>query len=369
MFLGGTQDNSDLRLTTGGTNGWYQAITGDGGCCNINPSDPDLVYVTKQYLYVWGSSNGGATYSPRISGLGDGNNKSLALFVAPVEMDKNAPFVLYAGGTSVWESRDGAHTWHSFFAPRPGNPKCSAISVGPALVGPESADLWFGYEDGQLVSSANRGASWWNRNPTGGPLPDGRFVTDIEVSPHDRNVVLVSFGGYEPDGVWLTTNGGGSWTDATGDAAPYELPSVQVNCVSFHPSHPDWIYAGTDIGLFASEDRGHTWNVTSRYGDSEGPVFTEVDDIIWHSDSRLIAVTHGRGMYECTPLEVVFVDAAASGYEDGTWNDPWNTVGEGLNAIGPGATLSVRGGAYSAGPQVVTRRITLTSNNGTAVIQ
>ena len=35
----------------------------------------------------------------------------------------------------------------------------------------------------------------------------------------------------------------------------------------------------------------------------------------------------------------------------------------------PGATLSIRNGNYLAGPRTITRRVTLTSNSGMAVIQ
>ena len=52
-----------------------------------------------------------------------------------------------------------------------------------------------------------------------------------------------------------------------------------------------FVYAGTEVGLFASEDSGTTWSPTN-----QGPTNCSVDDLFWMGET-LVSVTHGRGMY------------------------------------------------------------------------
>jgi len=41
-------------------------------------------------------------------------------------------------------------------------------------------------------------------------------------------------------------------------------------------SNPNFLYAGTGVGLYASEDSGATWSPTN-----EGPTNCSVDDLFW----------------------------------------------------------------------------------------
>jgi photosystem II stability/assembly factor-like uncharacterized protein len=97
----------------------------------------------------------------------------------------------------------------------------------------------------------------------------------------------VAFGGFSPGNLWRSDNGGGTWTNIAGN-----LPSAPVRAVTVHPGEPDWFYAGTEVGIFATEDRGATWSPTN-----EGPANVSVDDLFWMGN-RLICVTHGRGLFE-----------------------------------------------------------------------
>jgi hypothetical protein len=78
--------------------------------------------------------------------------------------------------------------------------------------------------------------------------------------------------------------GGGADLSAT-------LPTAPVRAVTVHPRRAGFVYAGTEVGLFASEDSGTTWTPTN-----EGPTNCSVDDLFWMGET-LISVTHGRGMY------------------------------------------------------------------------
>lgn len=355
VIVGGTQDNDMLRYTGGGTESWYQAATGDGGACSVDPNDPSIIYRYSPPLWVGKSTDGGDTYFPASNGIEDTNN---ALSVAPVVMDEVNSSILYAGGASIWRTTNAAASWSRRRSPVGADVFCSAIDAW-------GSEIWAGYTNGTVSRSTNNGVTWVNVDGNG-PLPD-RSVTDIEISPYFVGEALVTFGGYESDNVWFTSNFGATWTLRSG-TPPFDIPELQVNTITYHPANPDWIYVGTDLGIFASETVGLTWNVTPAHGDHDGPANVEVDDLLWHGPF-LVAVTHGRGMYRCRPLDVVWVDIANGGAEDGTQQRPYDTIGEGIAASGHGTTLSVRTGTYTEGAVLFDRRGVTNATGGTVVVR
>jgi len=364
MILGGSQDNDDLLFTTsGGAQGWFQAETGDGTYCAINPVDQDTMYACYPRLAIQRSIDGGQTYQDSFTGIEDQGQESTALFVSPFALDKVAPRYLYAGGLSIWKSSDYGNHWVEVLGPNASDPRCSAIEIAPN----GSRVVWVGYENGYILKTENFGMDWTYVEDFGGPLPN-EPVTDIEINPNDPEMALITFGGYYSNRVWLTVDGGDNWTCRSG-SGENSLPEVQVNCITFHPGNENWLYVGTDIGMFASEDLGQTWNVTPRYGSSEGPVFTEVSDLIWHSNRSLIAVTYGRGMFQCQPVGEVWVDQATSGYEDGTPFYPFDTIVEGYQRAGNGTKLVIFEGQYVEPGLVMEKRLRIDTRNGTVIIR
>jgi len=309
VIVGGAQDNDKLRYRPAdGVNGWFQLQTGDGGYCAVDPTDPDN---------------------------------------------------LVAGGTSIWRTTNGGSNWSQIRAPISGSPKCSAISIKPG----NSNEIWVGYTDGVISCTTNAGSNWTNVH-TG--VPD-RWIMDIEASPHFLNEAIVVLGGYNADNVWITGNGGTSWAQRTG-TAPDALPALQVNTTSYHPTDVDWIYIGSDLGIFASEDFGVTWNATPAYDNNDGPANVEVDDLFWYED-MLVAATYGRGMFQTRPLPTVYVDLGNAGTEDGTLAHPYDTVGEGIDASGNGTTLSIRTATYLEGATVFDRAGVVVATDGTVVVR
>ena len=45
-------------------------------------------------------------------------------------------------------------------------------------------------------------------------------------------------------------------------------------------SNPNFLYAGTEVGLYASEDSGATWSPTNK-----GPTNCSVDDLFWMGET------------------------------------------------------------------------------------
>ena len=99
-------------------------------------------------------------------------------------------------------------------------------------------------------------------------------------------IVYVSFGGYRNDNLWKTSDGGATWKRSGST-----FPEAPIRAIAIHPVKRNFVYVGTEVGVFASEDGGATWSPTN-----EGPTNCSVDDLFWMGNT-LVAVTHGRGMF------------------------------------------------------------------------
>ncbi len=395
-LLGGTQDNRTLNLNInepawGGWNpdAWYQWTTGDGGYCAIHPVTSGFMYEESQWMQITRSGNFGQSYSLATNGLADAQNNGAAnqqsLFIAPFEMDPNSGSTLVAGGLSVWRTTDSASNWSAVRAPvGRNNVFVSALAVTPG----NSARIWAGYSDGEIaLSRGNFPNLAWDRVDLNPPMP-GRFVTEIHPHRTNPNVVFVSVGGFSNLGlntnVWrgdVVPGPGGTnavnWTLING-AAPASLPDLPVYTVTSHPDNPSWLYVGTDLGVFASEDAGQTWSTTPASGGNgnEGPANVIVMDLFWLPSAvdiphppQLVAATHGRGMFRVPVLDTVYVDLAnSSGTETGTSQWPFDTFAEGYNAAGNGSRMIIRTGAYDETALMTKRLRSVTAESGAVVI-
>jgi photosystem II stability/assembly factor-like uncharacterized protein len=306
--VGGTQDNGTLLYTpAGGSEGWTEMFGGDGGWCAADPTDPNVVYGEYVFLNIHRSLNGGAS-AEYISGqywtgsswawkpvpyrIPDAATRN-ALFIAPFVLDPNAPNRLLAGGLSLWRTNDAKRpntnatgpAWRSIKSSAGGYISALAVAKGDSDV------VWAGHEDGQVFKTTNGTAPTpiWQRVDHAGPrpLPANRYCTGITIDARDHDTVYVTFGGYTQGNVWKTVDAGATWSNL-GQA----LPAAPARALAIHPDHSDLLYAGTEVGVFASEDGGATWSPTN-----EGPTNCSVDDLFW-MDRVLVCVTHGRGMFQ-----------------------------------------------------------------------
>ena len=99
--------------------------------------------------------------------------------------------------------------------------------------------------------------------------------------------------------VWKTTNlsgGAGTWAPAGNG-----IPDVPVNSLTIDPAQPNNLYAATDIGVYATIDGGASW-----FPYSEGLPRVAVFDIAFQNAATRVLrlATHGRGIWERTPLPV-----------------------------------------------------------------
>jgi hypothetical protein len=363
IIVGGAQDNDKLHYSPANGTNWLHPTTGDGGFAAVDYINPNILYGEYSNLEIRRSDDGGVSYSNKISGLADAQNGATSLFIAPFSMDPNVPTVLVAGGASIWRTQNSADDWSAIRGPVAGSQLCSAIDIAHG----NGTIIWVGYNGGRISRSSWSPATGWTWTDVDGPVPD-RYVTDIAINPFNSDEVFVTIGGYLFDDVWMTTNAGQTWQNRTG-LAPYYLPAVQVNTVRYNPQNENWVYVGTDLGVFGSEDKGRHWSILRRYGSNEGPANVAVDELFWQGTEYLIAATHGRGMYRARIPFDIFVDVNNPAAGDGTVANPFHSLATGVNTLVNGTTLHINAGIYPEAPIRLDKRGQIITTNGPVTVR
>lgn len=369
VICGGAQDNDHLRYHDSGewsgAGQWFQSKTGDGGYAAIDPTNSQVQFCEYVYLSIKKSTDGGDTWNNSVNGLTDAGKNNNALFIAPFVMDPNDPNILVAGGINIWRTIDGGSNWSAI---RTGGNKCSAIDIANG----NSKIIWIGDTFGHVKFTTDADVetpTWTDVDDGTNPLPD-RYVTDIAINPNNSNEVWVTFGEYEADNVWYTPDSGTTWLNRSG-AAPYDLPALQVNTVRVHPRNSNYIFIGTDLGIFASEDKGLNWAIDPRYPgqNNELPSNVAVSELFWQGDDYLIAATHGRGMYRANPISTIYVDKTASPGGNGSKIAPYQTVTEAVNAARNGSVISIKSNTYDEPAILITTSGIVKTTNGSTIIK
>ena len=288
LIVGGTQDNGSLIYLNNGGTDWQQFGPGDGGFVAVDASTPSLTHAYGEYVYltlyradrldqalVGGQFSGGAIYN----GISDAGNSATSLFISPFALNPGNPSMMYAGGASLWRSTNVADETPTWTAVAKSGSLISQIAVAEGAPN----NVWFGTIRGAVYSSTTATPAFTSKS-TGLP---GRMVLSLLVDKTNPSTVYAGFGGYTKANLWRTTNGGSSWTNIHGN-----LPAVPIYAVQRHPTNPNYLYAGTEVGVFASENGGATWSTVN-----DGPANVPVMRLFWLNDTTLVAATHGRGMY------------------------------------------------------------------------
>ncbi len=309
-ICGGLQDNENWvgpsRTSTkdGIVNAdWIPIGGGDGFYCVFDAKDPEIVYAESQ---------GGALQrldlrSGQLKELRPEPAEGAASFRfhwnAPLVGSGHDPDVLYLAGNRVFELRARGEQWRALSpdlsTQEPSRTTTSgsgAETYGVVYTLAESPAskglLWAGTDDGKLWVTENGGASWTDLSANVPPPARGQWISRVEPGRADPKVAYLAVdahrsGDYRPL-VLRTADLGRTWQPIATDL-PADGP---VKVVREDSSNPQVLYAGTEFGLFLSLDRGAHWTELG------GLPTVAVDDILVHArDHDLVIATHGRSLY------------------------------------------------------------------------
>ncbi|PKH07988.1 hypothetical protein [Moritella sp. Urea-trap-13] len=285
-LVGGTQDNGTL-VYNGDSENWTSTYGGDGGFSAADPTDDNYLYGEYVYLRLHRSSNGGISSKSIYTNdmINDSPN-----FIAPFILDPNNPSRMLAGSRQLWLSDDikaVTPTWKSIKVITENFSPISAI----AIPSNDSNTVYIGHNDGSIFKTNNAMAlqpEWVNIS--GANLPQ-RYLTRITVSPVNKDILFISFGGYEEDNLWRSTDGGITWNNSAGSESG-ALPPAPIRAIAIHPIQHNWIYIGNEVGIFTSNNNGDSWSL-----EHHGPANVSIDELTWGDNSMLYAATHGRGIF------------------------------------------------------------------------
>jgi photosystem II stability/assembly factor-like uncharacterized protein len=331
---GGQQDNDSWcgpsrTLTVAGSlqSYWTESIgPGDGMYVQIDPTDPDVLYANSQGGNIFkvdrrtGEARSIQPYPVARGDAAAGDHPYRFNWNSPIHMSPHDPGTVYHGGNVLFRTRDGGDTWDEISPDLTrAEPEKLVLSGGEITPDNSTAEthatiytvaespvqagvIWVGTDDGNLQLTRDGGASWENVVENVPSVPDGAWVSRVEASRAVASRAYVTFDRHREDDmrpwVFRTEDYGESWVNVTGD-----LPSVgYVHVVREDPRNPDLIYVGTELGIFASWNRGERW-VDLRLGLPK----VAVRDIHIHPrDNDLIIATHGRSIFildDITPLQ------------------------------------------------------------------
>ncbi len=313
-IAGGTQDNGTM-ITSGPPGGYLHIFGGDGFYTLIDYLDPNTIYAEYQWGNLYKSTDGGSSFNWAMNGIDYGADRHN--WNTPVAMDPKDPAVLYYGSNRVWQTTDGADNWNVISGDLtdgddPGNLTFGTITTID-VARTDGDVIYIGTDDANVWVTQNGGGSWTRIDAT---LPE-RWVTRVAVDPYDAGTAIVTFSGYKEGSpiphIYRTTNYGATWSSLQGD-----LMDAPINDVIIDPHDPLALYVGTDFGVFLTANLGTNWTLL----DDSMPI-SPIHDLAYHvQDRRLIAGTHGRSMYAATIPCPGSTDTDGDGFNDACDNCP-----------------------------------------------
>ncbi|HKG13027.1 MAG TPA: carboxypeptidase regulatory-like domain-containing protein [Pyrinomonadaceae bacterium] len=342
--IGGTQDNGTERMRADGT--WTRTDYGDGGFALIDQNATNTTTVRQYHTYYNQVGAGGivgfatttsSTAFENWSFLGCGGtsnglscNDTAVEFYAPIALGPGNPNTLYFGTDRLYRSSNNGTTMTVVSQQFVSGVSVSAIGISPQA----DAVRVVGLSNGKVFRTVTGGATSATMTDVTGTIP-AKYVSRVVVDPNNQNTAYVTLAGFFGNAttahVYKTTNLNAAAPTWTGLGAG-SIPDVPVDAFAVDPADSNYVYAGTDIGVYRSTDGGSTWEPFSN-----GLPRVAVFDMAVHNASRTLRIaTHGRGMWDISIAAPV-----APGTLQGTVRDSAN------NAIG-GATVNAGSNATTA---------------------
>ena len=302
----------DHEIWKGAVNSWSGQITledwtivglWDGMYSQIDPNDDRWLYITSQF---------GAHH--RVD-----QEKSTRVNIQPKAKKPEKPYrytwdtpilisshnsnVLYTGGQMLLKSTNKGDDWKEISADLTTNDSikiagkghiqyCTITSIAESRFTPDL--LWVGTDDGKIHMTSDGGKNWLDRsqNLLDGGGPADRWVSKVQTSKHNKEVVFVTQSGYRRDDfqsyIFKTENHGETWKNIASN-----LPSSPISVMIEDHKNPDLLFVGNDIGVYYTINGGENWLALK----GNMPSVPVRDLVIHERENDLVVATYGRGAF------------------------------------------------------------------------
>ena len=278
-FLGGTQDNGVHQLKNAGLGSSVEVTGGDGGFVHIDQNEPQYQfgsYVRNNYRR---STNGGLTWSS--VDLGD-----FGQFINPSDYD-NIANKMYAGGAVNqyvrWNNPQTGSSYSQVDLPELGG------SVRQVSISPYTPNrVYLGSFVGKIIKTDNADGIPIGVNIAKPGMP-ATSVSCVAIGTNDDHL-MATFSNYGQQHVWMTNNGGNTWTNISGN-----LPDIPVRWAIFYPESNSKAILATEMGVF---ETANIDGASTVWVQNSGFPFVRTDMLKYRfSDGTVAAATHGRGIF------------------------------------------------------------------------
>ncbi|HEV8357182.1 MAG TPA: hypothetical protein VGQ17_10500, partial [Gemmatimonadales bacterium] len=312
---------------------WWKQVGGcETGPSVPKPGDPDIIYTNCKGRFTrlnlrTGQEQDYAVGARDLYGWDPTLMRDRFQRTVPVVVSPFDPGTVYHASQFLYRTRDEGKTWErispDLTAHEPAMQVVSGTPITRDVTGEEyystiysvresrleKGVIWVGANDGPVSVTRDAGKTWQRVTPPH-VGPGGRVQT-VEPSPIRRAKAYVTILRYQLGDpapyAFRTTDYGRTWTRITTgqNGIPADWP---VRVVREDPEKEGLLYAGTEYGLFISQDDGEHWQPFQQ----NLPVVPVTDIAVHRQD--LVLSTMGRGFWildDISPLHELSRPVAA----------------------------------------------------------
>ncbi len=313
---GAQQDNSTACVRS---RGWPQMAPyvsvggGESGYIASDPDNPNVFFagsyggLLTRYDHTTGQMQLVNPWPDNPMGYSASDIRERFQWTFPIVYSRKGQKKLFVGSQHLWVTTNEGMSWKKISPdltrhdPRTLGPSGGPITLDQTgvetyatifTIAPsphDSSVIWTGSDDGYVFLTRDGGRSWTNVTPK--ELPEFARISMIEVSPHRPATAYVAAKRYQLDDrapyIYRTDDYGKTWVQTVNGIAAHDF----VQAVREDPVRAELLFAGTEHGIYISFDNGASWRRFNRNLPD-----AQVSDLVI-KDNDLAIATHGRSMY------------------------------------------------------------------------
>jgi photosystem II stability/assembly factor-like uncharacterized protein len=312
----GLQDHETWKAPSNGWSGQITpadwVITGmwDGMYSKVDPENNKYIYTTTQF----GSHQRiDQSKGERVSILPQAKEgeRYRYTWTTPLAISPHNSAIIYTGAQKVLRSLSRGETWEEISPDLTDNDPekiwgkghiqyCTITTLDESSV--KAGIIWAGTDDGHVQLTTDFGHTWTDLTPNlvKAGAPASMWVSKIFPSNHDAATAYISKCGFTDDimdeHIYVTHDFGKTWEKITNG-----LPISPVNVVIEDRKNPNLLFAGNDLGIYISTNKGENWHPFN----VNMPNVVVRDIMIHPRENDLIVGTYGRAAWitDISPLQ------------------------------------------------------------------